>query len=377
MFCHIPGYAAIIFRRTLRDHQLPEGLIPRAHEWWGGRAKWKGDTNTYHFPSTATVTFGYMDSVMDHFRYQSSAYQYVGFDEVPQHREYQVRYLFSRIRRTKKLMKAAVPLRMRNAGNPDGPYVQWVKRRYVDVRTAISPFIPAKIPDNPGLDEESYVKSLMHLDPVTRARLMDGDWEIKDTGRMFRSSWFTIALDYPAAMIAVRYWDKASTEAKPGTDPDYTAGVLMALDADGRFYVLDVKHTRGTPLLIQNLIKQTAVLDRERVRNGDFRSLWVFLEQEPGSSGVDVIDHYTRNVLVGFPFKGDRVTGSKAERAAPFSSIAEAGNVYIVPGTWDIDGYLDELEAFPEADKKDRVDASSGAHRMLAGLPRPPKVRHA
>jgi len=371
MFCHVPGYAAILFRKTLRDHQLPEGLIPRAHEWWANRAKWKGDTNTYHFPAGSSVTFGYMDSPLDHLRYQSSAYQYVGFDEVPQHRESQVRYMFSRLRRTEKLKEYNVPLRMRNAGNPDGPYVQWVKRRYVDYKTAVAPFIPAKIADNPGLDQETYIKSLMHLDPVTRARLMDGNWDIRDVGRMFRRSWFTIQVSFPSGCRAVRYWDKAASEAKPGTDPSYTAGVLVAMDTEGRFYILDIRHTRGTPGVIEDLIKQTAILDRMRVENGEFQSIRIYLEQEPGSAGVDVIDHYTRKVLVGHAFYPDKVTGSKAERAAPLSSTAQAGNVYLIPGTWDLNGYLDELEAFPEGVHKDRVDASSGAHRMLTKS-RPP-----
>lgn len=365
MFCHVPGYAAILFRRTLRDHQLPEGLIPRAHEWWAGKAKWRGDTHTYTFPAGATVTFGYMDSPLDHLRYQSSAYQYVGFDEVPQHRESQVRWMFNRIRRTKRLEEYNVLLRMRTAGNPDGPYVQWVKRRYVDHKTAVAPFIPAKIEDNPGLDQETYIKSLMHLEPVTRARLMDGNWDIKDVGRMFRSSWFTIQDSYPSGCQAVRYWDKAASEEKPGTDPAYTAGVLMAMDDEGRFYVLDIRHFRGTPKTVEDTIKQTAVLDRMRVENGELRSVITGMEQEPGSSGVDVIDHYTRKVLVGFPFYPDKVTGSKADRATPLSSTAQAQNVYLVPGTWDVEGYLDELESFPEAEHKDRVDASSGAFHML------------
>jgi len=371
MFCHIPGYAAILFRKTLRDHQLPEGLIPRAHEWWANKAKWKGDTNTYHFPAGSSVTFGYMDAPLDHLRYQSSAYQYVGFDEVPQHRENQVRYLFSRLRRTKKLEDYNVPLRMRNAGNPDGPYVQWVKRRYVDYKTAVAPFIPAKIDDNPGLDKETYIKSLMHLEPVMRARLMDGNWDIKDVGRMFRSSWFTIQMDHPAGCRAIRYWDKAASEKKLGTDPAYTAGVLMAMDNAGRFYVLDIRHLRGTPKTVEDLIKQTAVLDRLRVEKQELLSVHVYLEQEPGSAGVDVIDHYARKVLAGYAFYPDKVTGSKADRAVPLSSAAQAQNVFLVPGTWNIEGYLDELEAFPEGAHKDRVDASSGAHRMLTKGRRP------
>ena len=75
--------------------------------------------------------------------------------------------------------------------------------------------------------------------------------------------------------------------------------------------------------------------------------------------------------MTGYAFYPDKVTGSKAERAAPLSSTAQAGNVYLVPGTWNINGYLDELEAFPEGSHKDRVDASSGAHRMLAKGRRP------
>jgi len=396
MFCHVPGYAGILFRRTLRDHQLPEGLIPRAHEWWASKAKWKGDTNTYHFPAGSSVTFGYMDSALDHLRYQSSAYQYAGFDEVPQHRESQVRYMFSRLRRTKALEAYNVPLRMRNAGNPDGPYVQWVKRRYVDHNTAIAPFIPARIADNPGLDQETYIESLMYLEPVIRARLMDGNWDIKDVGRMFRSSWYTAQYDYPRGCIAVRYWDKAATEVKPGTDPSYTAGVLMALSGEGQFYILDIKHFRGTPKTVQDTIKLTAQLDRLRVQRGELRNILIYMEQEPGSAGVDVIDHYAREVLVGYPFFHDKVTGSKAERAVPMSSAAQAKNIFLVvprpqkalayggivdiqrsTGAWDVNGYLDELEAFPEGPHPDRVDASSGAFRMLTDAPRPPKVRHA
>jgi len=81
---------------------------------------------------------------------------------------------------------------------------------------------------------------------------------------------------------------------------------------------------------------------------------------------------------VGFPFYADKVTGSKIDRASGFSSASEAGNVKIFIGTLDgkesgvrdMDGYLDELEAFPEATHKDRVDASTGAFNMLTARER-------
>ncbi|GAG04852.1 unnamed protein product, partial [marine sediment metagenome] len=246
MFCHLPGYSAIVFRQTLQDHILPEGLIPRSKEWLMkvlGKKAWNGSSNTWTFPSGATITFGYIKAADDHYRYQSSAYQYIGFDEVPQFRESQFRYLFSRLRRLET--QKDIPLRIRGAGNPDGPYVQWVKQRYVDLKTAIAPFIPAKIDDNPGLDKETYKNSLMYLDPVTRARLMDGDWEMRDVGSMFQRSNFTLTKAVPAKMLAVRYWDKAASKAKRGEDACFTAGVLMSTDGEGHFFILDVKHSEG------------------------------------------------------------------------------------------------------------------------------------
>lgn len=43
-------------------------------------------------------------------------------------------------------------------------------------------FIPSKIADNPAVNRESYTANLMHLPPVTRERLLNGDWTILPTG---------------------------------------------------------------------------------------------------------------------------------------------------------------------------------------------------
>ena len=99
----------------------------------------------------------------------------------------------------------------------------------------------------------------------------------------------------------------------------------------------------------------------------DSRSKPIGMEQEPGSSGVDIIDHYRRNVLKGYVFKGDRATGSKVSRAAAMASAAEAGNVVLLRRPWN-ETYLDELEGFTGDDKlnDDQVDAGSGAFNYLA-----------
>lgn len=164
----------------------------------------------------------------------------------------------------------------------------------------------------------------------------------------FKREWFDIVDSYPAEARQVRRWDLAATAG----GGDATAGVRLA-ERKGVFYIVDVRHLRGTPGQVEALVNQTARLDGIHIR--------VRMEQEPGSSGLNTIDHYRRNVLVGYDFKGVPTTGSKVMRAGPVSAAAEAGNVKVVRGAWDIQGFLDELVSFPDGDHDDRVDALSGA----------------
>jgi len=356
-YVDVPRYAAILFRRTFSDLKLPEALMDRAQEWLSGTdAHWNDRDHIWTFPSSAKLAFGNMESEKDKYRYQSSAYQYIGFDELPQFTETQYTYLSSRLRR---LEDTTIPLRLRCAGNPDGIGLEWVYRRFVKPGHPQRPFVPAKLEDNRNLDRVSYVRSLNRLDPITRARLLEGNWEIRGEGRKFKRSWFEIVEDYPKKCRLVRYWDIAATEKTKDNDPAYTAGVLLG-ESKGQYYIINVQRDQLTPLGVESLVKLTAQLDRARFGNACI----IGMEQEPGSAGVNTIDHYRRKILKGFPFYGDKVTGSKELRANPVSSAAEAGNVKLVSGLWN-EAYLDELMLFPEGKFKDQVDATSGAFALL------------
>jgi len=355
-FVDVPGYNALLLRRRFSDLVLPEALMSRAEEWLSGtEARWNGADHIWAFPSGAKLAFGYLEYEKHKYRYQSAAFQFIGFDELSQFTRSQYLYLFSRLRR---LEGVYIPLRMRSASNPGDIGHEWVKQRFlVEGLAKGRPFIPAKLDDNPNIDREEYVKSLQELDPVTRARLLKGDWEIRDEGGLFHRSWFTIVDSYPKDARKVRYWDLAATQPKKGSDPDYTAGAFVA-EKDGVFYIVDIKRTRQTPQHVESLVKQTAELDKKAVQ--------IFMETEPGSAGKSLVDHYARHVLVGYTFRGHKTTGSKEIRAQPVSSAAEAGNVKLVSGAWNSD-FLDEVELFPHGRYDDQVDAVSGAFLMLSG----------
>lgn len=351
----IPSYSAILFRRTFRDLALPGALMDRSKEWLSGTdAQFKTMENTWTFPSGAKLAFGYLDTENDKYRYQGAEFQFIGFDEVTQFTEDQYRYLFSRLRR---LEASHIPLRMRGASNPGGVGHDWVKRRFIiEGQSCGRVFVPARLNENPYLDQTGYMASLSELDPITRRQYLEGDWNARHGGSLFRREKALIQQAFPADLTYVRYWDKAATKPKKeNQDPDYTVGVKFA-EKDGVYYVADVKRTREPPQTVQALIKQTAQTDGYNVK--------VFMEQEPGSSGVDVIDYYSREVLKGYAFKGIKTTGSKEERAAPVASAWDAGNFRILQASWNT-AYLDEMEAFPLGSHDDQVDATSGAFEQL------------
>ena len=170
-------------------------------------------------------------------------------------------------------------------------------------------------------------------------------------GGMLKRHWFEIVDAAPVQAERVRWWDLAASE----DDGDYTAGVRMC-KAGGLYYVEDVRRVQATPHNVEQLVTQTAAIDGNSCR--------VWMEQEPGSSGVSVIANYAK-LLAGYTFHGERATGPKEVRADNFAAQAEAGNVKIVKGDWNA-AYLDELSAFPTGAHDDQVDATTGAFNKLA-----------
>lgn len=178
----VPGYAGILFRRTYADLALPGALMDRAGEWLRPTAaRWSERDKMWTFPSGAKLKFGYLEKRDDEKRYQSAEFQFVGFDELTQFQERQYRYVRSRLRR---LEGFPVKPHSRGASNPGGIGHRWVKARYVD-EGAPFPFVPAKIADNPHIDQEDYLARLEDLDATTRDQLRDGLWVVDANGLIY------------------------------------------------------------------------------------------------------------------------------------------------------------------------------------------------
>ena len=358
-FVDCKGYHALILRRTYADLTLQGAIMQRADEWLRGTpARWVAKDKCWVFPSGATLTFGYLQNENDKYRYQSSEFQFIGFDELTQFTETQYAYLFSRLRRSDK-HNQKIPLRMRSASNPANIGHKWVKSRLVEGDKDGRKFIRATLKDNPHLDEDEYRRSLSELDPITREQLLNGDWDIRPEGGIFKREWCDIITpqELPPNIRWCRSWDLAATvKKKPSDDPDWTAGALLGL-SDGVWYLKHVNRFRANPKGVQDSIRATA--------SSDTRSVQIIMEQEGGSGGVNTIDYYRRNVLVGYKFSGYKPMSNKRDRAAPVSSAMEAGNFKIVKGNWNED-FFEEIEFFPFGAHDDMIDAVSQGFEYLS-----------
>jgi predicted phage terminase large subunit-like protein len=179
-------------------------------------------------------------------------------------------------------------------------------------------------------------------------------------GSLFRVACLTF-LDQPpssAGSKAVRAWDLAATVDNGSNDPDWTAGIKLVRDRDGRFTVVDVIRLRGSPRQIEETIISTARLDGHGVPIG--------LPEDPGQAGKSQISYLTSR-LAGYRVIASRESGSKFTRALSLASQVEAGNVAILRADWNL-VLVDELRDFPYGRKDDQVDALVRAFTTLLGV---------
>jgi predicted phage terminase large subunit-like protein len=360
-YVDVPGYSALLLRRTYADLAKPDALIPRSKQWlYPTGAKWNEQQKQWTFPSGATLSFGYLEHEDDKYHYQGSAYQFIGWDELTQFLETQYTYLFSRCRRPTELSEfpelAGVPLRIRAASNPGGVGHEWVKTRFaIDAdggHDPKRPFIPARLEDNPSLDEESYDATLSELDLVTRTQLRHGDWEIGAAGNVFDRRWW-------------QFYDVLPDTATYGYTIVDTAGYDDKTTGD--YAVLATVVRAGKSLYWRNVERGHWEFPELKERCKDARDAFgypILIEETPWAKPL--IQTLSNEISGVIPFK---IAGrSKLTRAQSVSPFLEAGNFYLPRGAAWVPSFIEEHGAFPNGSHDDMVDTTSMAGlRMLLG----------
>lgn len=154
----------------------------------------------------------------------------------------------------------------------------------------------------------------------------------------------------------IRPWDLSATKA----GGDWTTGPKMSRQQNtGKIFIRDMQRFQKSPDGTKRLVFAKAI--------GDGHGVKVWMEQEPGSSGVIVIADY-KKLLIGYSFEGEKATGPPEVRASPFLAACEAGDVYMIGADWN-QPLIDEVNGFPDGTFDDQVIALAlGYNKLVFGM---------
>ena len=239
----------------------------------------------------------------------------------------------SRVRKTKD---NKLPTQLMCSSNLGKRGNKWVRERFIEKidediqdKSEIR-FISSSYLDNIYLDRKDYEEYLMGLDRVTREQLMNGNWYATIKGQLFDESDFHLISNSDFLKISIiriiRYWDLAATEVLnddrlKGSDPDYTAGVLLAKDINGNIYIVDSYEFQLESRNLINEILNTAARDKS---DGQY----IELDSSTGKNfGLLIIDELNRR---GFTTGTGNSRENKVDRARRVSADIQKNGICLV-----------------------------------------------
>lgn len=170
-------------------------------------------------------------------------------------------------------------------------------------------------------------------------------------GGMFKRKDFQFVDIAPPSAKRVRGWDLAATMDAGA----WTVGLRMSRDAEGRYYIEHIKRLQGSELEVNKALTSCAEADTRKTR--------ISVPQDPGQAGK-VQKRALAALLAGYHVKFSLESGAKEDRAKPLAAQAEAGNLFLVRGSWN-EEFIKEACLFPYGKWSDQVDAGSRAFGEL------------
>lgn len=399
-----PRTACIMFRRTVPQIRGQGGLFDKAKDIYNQlppivKPKFKENEMIATFPNGATVKWQSMQHTNDKYNIQGLEFTFIGVDEGTQFEWEQLEYMMSRLRSGSKY-----PSRMVISCNPDPDHklremIDWyldekgfpiperdgVIRWFVRVddnyiwgatkeelqerfgkktRPVSFSFISSTIYDNPPMliNNPEYLAQLEGLNDVDRARLLHGNWDARPEGANYFKREFLKEVDFlPLNVTKVRAYDKAGTERSTANKtPDFTAGIGVARDDDGFYYLFGNYHdefiddgewSTGTAgRFCKKAGERDVIITKQAIIDGD--DTIVIFSVDPGQAGISEFTTSSRDLISkGYMVEKDPTPGNKSKltRFSPFAQLAQNGFVRIVKKSFPMDTYvalMKELEAF-------------------------------
>lgn len=192
-----PQAKGLLLRRTLKGLLAVER---RCKEVYGTvfpvKDHWHEQKKLWEFPNGATLVMNYCDTDDDVLQYQGHDYSFIYPEELTQWKsEETYQWLFTINRNPTVGQECQIVA----TGNPGGPGMEWVKKRFIDFGPAdrmqtvefVNPrdpegpplkrtrvFIPSSLHDNVYLQGSGYEAGLLSLPERMKLMYYDGRWDV-------------------------------------------------------------------------------------------------------------------------------------------------------------------------------------------------------
>lgn len=189
---------------------------------------------------------------------------------------------------------------------------------------------------------------------------------VDETSKMADVTWLKSTKQLPAPDFRwARIWDLAATQGAG----DWTTGTLAGYSKSTNIYcIANIVRRQLAPGSVEDLVRKTAIADGLETE--------VLVEQEPGSSGKILVNHFDTNVLPEFKVRAVPAVNNKVIRAQSFLAACEAGKVYLLddeltnPGDdragWK-EHFTREFDGFPTGQFDDQIDTAAAGYNYLSG----------
>src|SRR5574338_245092 len=201
--------------------------------------------------------------------------------------------------------------------------------------------------DNPLLDPNDIDELVKQISPALRDQEIYGKFIDKESSGIIKNTWwkfFENENDIYRQQVfkKVQSWD---TAFKKNQENDYSVCTTWVYTNTG-FYLIDVWRGRV----------EFPELKRKVVELAKLHSVNEILIEDK-ASGQSLIQELQRNTIL--PIKPIKVENDKIARVNSVTPIIEAGKVYLPKDASWLNGFLDEMEEFPNGEFDDTVDSVS------------------
>lgn len=388
---HIKDFNAVIFRREMKQITSAGALWDEASAIFPYfQAKANLSRMKWVFPSTATIGFAGLELEVDKFKWQGSQICLLCFDEITHFTDTQFRYLMTRNRSTcgvrpyiratcnpdpDSWVKRFVEWYLLPQGTPDHSkrgiirYFAMYKNEWVFAETPRElkykydieeqecksyTFIYATLDDNQKLLEKDpgYVTNLKLSGEVESAALLNGNWNVRKTGKLFKPEDFKIYTQLPIYKTKIIVIDTAQKTKEAN---DFSVIQCWSLCEKGIYLVDQLRGKYEYPDL--EILAISFVAKHSDVSN-------IFIEDKV--SGTSLIQSLQRKIIK--PIVSIQRNRDKYTRAYDAQGYIKSGYVFVNPMHEYYTEYINEMVSFnPEGDyaHDDQADCTFDAIQKL------------